>query len=177
MKKLVHCLFKEYGIKNNFLVKLISYIFKTTFFQKVSPQRAFVTTRKMTVLAFVRFFSCMNPNMCNHIILSFHFFTAKWTPEIMWTKSDGFILQKTNEKNWRDICIFWYEYRIFLFSRTFKSYTFLFKKKDNIQNKPKEEFTEYYFPIMALQNYYLDYYIHTATTDQIALYKVPQAGY
>ena len=40
----------------------------------------------------------------------------------------------------------------FLFSRTFKSYTFLFKKKDNIQNKP-EEFTEYYFPIMALQNY------------------------
>ena len=35
---------------------------------------------------------------------------------------------------------------------------------------------EYYFPIMALQNY-LDYYIHTATTDQIALYKVPQAGY
>ena len=35
-----------------------------------------------------------------------------------------------------------YEYRIFLFSRTFKSYTFLFKKKDNIQNKP-EEFTEY----------------------------------
>ena len=134
---------------------IISYIFKTTFFQKVSPQRAFVTTRKMTVLAFVRFFSCMNPNMCNHIILSFHFFTAKWTPEIMWTKSDGFILQKTNEKNWRDICIFWYElYRIFLFSRTFKSYTFLFKKKDNIQNKP-EEFTEYYFPIMALQNYLL----------------------
>ena len=81
------------------LAKLISYIFKTTFFQKVSPQRAFVTTRKMTVLAFVRFFSCMNPNMCNHIILSFHFFTAKWTPEIMWTKPDGFILQKTNEKN------------------------------------------------------------------------------
>ena len=146
------------------LAKLISYIFKTTFFQKVSPQRAFVTTRKMTVLAFVRFFSCMNPNMCNHIILSFHFFTAKWTPEIMWTKSDGFILQKTNEKNWRDICIFWYElYRIFLFSRTFKSYTFLFKKKDNIQNKP-EEFTEYYFPIMALQNY-VPWLLHTYTYD------------
>ena len=143
---------------------MISYIFKTTFFQKVSPQRAFVTTRKMTVLAFVRFFSCMNPNMCNHIILSFHFFTAKWTPEIMWTKSDGFILQKTNEKNWRDICIFWYElYRIFLFSRTFKSYTFLFKKKDNIQNKP-EEFTEYYFPIMALQNY-VPWLLHTYTYD------------
>ena len=143
---------------------IISYIFKTTFFQKVSPQRAFVTTRKMTVLAFVRFFSCMNPNMCNHIILSFHFFTAKWTPEIMWTKSDGFILQKTNEKNWRDICIFWYElYRIFLFSRTFKSYTFLFKKKDNIQNKP-EEFTEYYFPIMALQNY-VPWLLHTYTYD------------
>ena len=159
------------------LAKLISYIFKTTFFQKVSPQRAFVTTRKMTVLAFVRFFSCMNPNMCNHIILSFHFFTAKWTPEIMWTKSDGFILQKTNEKNWRDICIFWYElYRIFLFSRTFKSYTFLFKKKDNIQNKP-EEFTEY----RILFSYYgtskLPWLLPTATTDQIALYKVPQAGY
>ena len=139
---------------------IISYIFKTTFFQKVSPQRAFVTTRKMTVLAFVRFFSCMNPNMCNHIILSFHFFTAKWTPEIMWTKSDGFILQKTNEKNWRDICIFWYElYRIFLFSRTFKSYTFLFK----IQNKP-ELFTEYYFPIMALQNY-VPWLLHTYTYD------------
>ena len=64
----------------------------------------------------------------------------------------------------------------FFYSVELKLYTFLFKKKDNIQNKP-EEFTEYYFPIMALQNYYLDYYIHTATTDQIALYKVPQAGY
>ena len=64
----------------------------------------------------------------------------------------------------------------FFYSVELKSYTFLFKKKDNIQNKP-EEFTEYYFPIMALQNYVPYYYIHTPTTDQIALYKVPQAGY
>ena len=40
----------------------------------------------------------------------------------------------------------------FFYSVELRSYTFLFKKKDNIQNKP-EEFTEYYFPIMALQNY------------------------
>ena len=147
------------------LAKLISYIFKTTFFQKVSPQRAFVTTRKMTVLAFVRFFSCMNPNMCNHIILSFHFFTAKWTPEIMWTKSDGFILQKTNEKNWRDI--FFGMSIEFFYSVELKSYTFLFKKKDNIYG--------------ILFSYYgtskLPWLLHTTTTDQIALYKVPQAGY
>ena len=45
----------------------------------------------------------------------------------------------------------------FFYSVELKSYTFLFKKKDNIQNKP-EEFTEYFFPIMALQNY-LDYYL------------------
>ena len=42
----------------------------------------------------------------------------------------------------------------FFYSVELKLYTFLFKKKDNIQNKP-EEFTEYYFPIMALQNYLL----------------------
>ena len=70
----------------------------------------------------------------------------------MWTKSDGFILQKTNEKNWRDI--FFGMSIEFFYSVELKSYTFLFKKKDNIQNKP-EEFTEYYFPIMALQNYLL----------------------
>ena len=161
MKKLVSIVYSKNMESKIILAKLISYIFKTTFFQKVSPQRAFVTTRKMTVLAFVRFFSCMNPNMCNHIILSFHFFTAKWTPEIMWTKSDGFILQKTNEKNWRDI--FFGMSIEFFYSVELKSYTFLFKKKDNIQNKP-EEFTEYYFPIMALQNY-VPWLLHTYTYD------------
>ena len=47
---------------------------------------------------------------------------------------------------------FWYMSIEFFYSVELKLYTFLFKKKDNIQNKP-EEFTEYYFPIMALQNY------------------------
>ena len=54
-------------------------------------------------------------------------------------------------KKTEEIYFLVYEYRIF-YSVELKLYTFLFKKKDNIQNKP-EEFTEYYFPIMALQNY------------------------
>ena len=33
------------------------------------------------------------------------------------------------------------------------------------------------FLLWHFKTMYLDYYIHTPTTDQIALYKVPQAGY
>ena len=58
---------------------------------------------------------------------------------------------KKQMKKTEEIYFLVYEYRIF-YSVELKLYTFLFKKKDNIQNKP-EEFTEYYFPIMALQNY------------------------
>ena len=44
-------------------------------------------------------------------------------------------------KKTEEIYFLVYEYRIF-YSVELKLYTFLFKKKDNIQNKP-EEFTEY----------------------------------
>jgi hypothetical protein len=76
----------------------------------------------------------------------------------MWTKSDGFILQKTNEKNWRDIFFgmsIEFFYSVELLNRIIHLYS---KRRIISRINPRNLLNiEYYFPIMALQNYTLIY--------------------
>ena len=161
MKILVHCLFKEYGIKNNF--SNIDFIyFQNNIFSEGVSSKSFCHYSQNDSIGICKVFLLYESE---YVQSYYPFFSFLYCKMDTWNHVDQAWWAHSAKNKWKKLkrYIFWYEYRIFLFSRTFKSYTFLFKKKDNIQNKP-EEFTEYYFPIMALQNY-VPWLLHTYTYD------------
>ena len=171
-KKLVHCLFKEYGIKNNFS-KIDFIYFQNNIFSEGVSSKSFCHYSQNDSIGICKVFLLYESE---YVQSYYPFFSFLYCKMDTWNHVDQVWWVHSAKNKWKKLkrYIFWYEYRILFIQQNLNCIHFYSKRRIisriNPRNLRNIIFLLWHFKTTS-------WLLHTATTDQIALYKVPQAGY